>query len=289
MQTTLRNSHLEIQVDSFGAELNHIISLDDRTEYLWQGDPGIWGRRAPVLFPIVGKVSNGMYRFNGKEYPMGQHGFARDEEFELIGSSGDEVTFRLRDRPHLLRVYPFPFELLVSYRLAGSGIAVKFQVRNTGTSMMWFSIGAHPGFSCPIEPGLAFDDYIVEFDRAITASRHLIEDGLIRREAEPFLDGQSTLALYPRLFDHDAIVLKGTPVRHVILRATGGKKFVRVEFPGWPYLGIWTKPGPFLCIEPWYGIADSVSFVGDLAAKEGILRLEPAGKFECTYRIVIGI
>ena len=156
---------------------------------------------------------------------------------------------------------------------------------------MWFSIGAHPGFSCPLEAGLSFEDYLIEFDSIQTLSRHLISDGLIIDGPEPFLNGESSFNLTPGLFDHDAIVLKGIRSDGAVLRSKKGRKFVRVEFPGWPYLGIWTKPGgaPFVCIEPWYGIADGVAFAGDLNEKEGILRLDPGGQFECRYRIVIGI
>jgi galactose mutarotase-like enzyme len=277
MHIVLRSDDLEVAVDSLGAELTHVVSRHDRTEFLWRGDPAIWGRRAPILFPIVGKVTNGMYRYGGKEFSMGQHGFSREE-----------VVFRLSDTPALRRVYPFSFELLVIYRLSGRVIDVTYSVRNPGTATMWFSIGGHPGFSCPLEPDLKFEDYVVEFDRPITASRHLIVDGLIRSEAQPFLSNQSAFALTKELFRDDAIVLKHGDARHAVLRSPKGKKYVRVEFPGWPFLGIWTKPGPFLCIEPWYGIADTVGFDGDLTRKEGIRHLERGEEFECRYSIEIG-
>ncbi len=287
MHTVLHSNELEVAVDSLGAELMHIIGRDG-TEFLWQGDPAVWGRRAPVLFPIVGKLRDGLYRYDGREFSLGQHGFARDQEFELVRHSPADVVYRLRDTPALLRVYPFSFELNVSYRLSGRTIGVTYGVRNSGTSTMWFSIGAHPGFSCPMEPGLVFEDYVLEFDRPLTVSRHLIEGGLIGTVAEPFLDGRASFALTRELFKDDAIVLKHGNVRHAVLRSEKGRKFVRLEFSGWPYCGIWTKPGPFLCIEPWYGIADSVAFDGDLTQREGILHLEPDGVFECGYTIEIG-
>ena len=79
---TLSNGILTVQVSELGAELQSI--KKNGHEYLWQGDPAFWGRRSPVLFPIVGSVWEKKYRVNGTEYEMGQHGFARSARRLLI-------------------------------------------------------------------------------------------------------------------------------------------------------------------------------------------------------------
>jgi galactose mutarotase-like enzyme len=288
---SIRNDLLEVSVDTFGAELAGIRSIADGMEYLWQGDPAYWARRAPILFPVVGRLAEGMVRLDGREYALPQHGFARDEEFEFAGATFDSAVFRLRDRPELLARYPFHFELTVRYQLTDASVAVTYEVRNPQSTDLWFSIGAHPGFACPLIPRHSFDDYVLEFDESENCRRHIIDNGLIRRETEPLLKNERVIHLDAHLFDNDAIVLKGLKSGGVTMKSPRTGRYVRVEFPGWPYLGIWSKPGgaPFLCIEPWYGIADSVDFRGDLAEKEGILRLEPNGEFRCEYRILIGL
>ncbi|MDH3253097.1 MAG: aldose 1-epimerase family protein [Ignavibacteria bacterium] len=291
MIQTIRSDTLEVSVDTFGAELASIRSLADGMEYLWQGDPAYWGRRAPILFPVVGKLSDGIVRFDGREYVLPQHGFARDEEFEPVEATVDTLSFRLHDRPELLKRYPFRFELTVRYQLTDGWITVTYEVHNPQNTPVWFSIGAHPGFACPMISGHAFEDYMLEFDEPEKCPRHLIDNGLIRQETEPFLNNQRLIHLDQQLFDNDAIVLKGMRSGGVTLKSPKTEKSVRVEFPGWPYLGIWSKPGgaPFLCIEPWYGIADSAGFRGELNEREGILRLEPDGVFRCDHRILIGV
>jgi len=291
MLYTIRNNVLEVSVDTLGAELARIRSIADDVEYLWKADPAYWARRAPILFPIVGKLAGGILRLGGREYPLPQHGFARDEEFEHAGTGVDSLAFRLRDRPELFGRYPFHFELLVRYQLSDASITVTYEVRNPHSTALWFSIGAHPGFACPIIPGQNFDNYVLEFDEAENCPRYLIKDGLIRTEPEPFLNNECLIHLDHHLFDNDAIVLKNVKSDGLTLKSAETEKFVRVEFPGWPYLGIWSKPGdaPFVCIEPWFGIADGEGFQGDLTEKEGILRLEPEGEFRCDHRIVIGV
>jgi galactose mutarotase-like enzyme len=291
MLYTIRNDVLEVSVDTLGAELASIRSIADDAEYLWQGDPSFWVRRAPILFPVVGKLAGGVFRLGGHEYVLPQHGFARDEEFELAETAAGSLAFRLRDRPELLDHFPFHFEILVRYQLSEASITVMYEVRNPGSTALWFSIGAHPGFACPIIPGQNVDDYILEFDETENCARYPIKDGLIATEAEPFLKDERVIHLDNHLFDNDAIVLKNVKSGGLTLKSTETEKSVRVEFPGWPYLGIWSKPGgaPFVCIEPWFGIADGVDFRGDLTEKEGILRLEPEGEFRCDHRIVIGV
>lgn len=149
----ISNDKITVQVDSMGAELKSLKRVADAREYLWQGDSAYWGRTSPVLFPIVGALKNGRYRIGEKEYPLGQHGFARDMEFQLKSQVASEIWFSLHSDEKTLAVYPYPFLLEIGYELTGSTVIVKWRVSNPEEEPIWFSIGGHPGFLCPIDPG----------------------------------------------------------------------------------------------------------------------------------------
>ena len=147
MEKTLKNDLLTIKIDSHGAELCSI--RHGNTEYLWQADPAFWARHSPVLFPIVGRVWENVFRIGGKEYSLPQHGFARDMEFRMTRQSEDSIWFSLEDSPETMEKYPFRFILEIGYRLLGRKIEVRWKVTNTGSGTMYFQIGAHPAFYFP--------------------------------------------------------------------------------------------------------------------------------------------
>lgn len=287
--SSIATESLEIRVDSRGAELESLKAPRGGAERLWQGDPRFWGRRAPILFPIVGRLVEDRYMFGGSQYSLGQHGFARDREFDLAGSGPDWLLFRLGSDEDTLKIYPFPFELLVRYQVEKCRLTVAYGVRNAGSSPMWFSIGAHPGFACPLGPEERIEDYELVFEKKETALRHSLKDGLFTGESAPLLQNEDHLPLNEALFERGALVLKGIRSGWVTIRRTGGGADLSVLFEGWPYLGIWKKPSaPFLCLEPWYGLADSLGASGRLVEKEGILNLGPGQRFDCSFQVSVG-
>ncbi len=288
MISTIKNSSLEIKVDSNGAELASIRKAGDSCEYLWQGDPSFWARRAPVLFPIVGKLVNNKYTVGKKEYIMTQHGFARDMEFALVEQRADFLSYELENTADLMKKYPFSFKLMISYKLTGNSIEMSYDVCNTDVTRMWFSIGAHPGFNCPLLPGEKMEDYFLVFEKKETLKRTILENGLLTTE-EPFLDNNSIVPLSQKLFERDAVILKGMKSQHVILKNSRNKRQIKVEFKGFPYMGIWSKPSgaPFICIEPWFGIASSRTGKPALKDKEGIMTSLPGDVFHCQVKISI--
>jgi galactose mutarotase-like enzyme len=289
MISKLTNEYLTIEVKSFGAELCSIKSNSDGTEYLWQADKEYWGRSAPVLFPIVGKLVDDKYIYNNNTYNLSQHGFARDMEFQITAAAPHKITGVIESSQATLNKYPFKFQLQIDYELKGRTLSVEYTVRNTGNDMMYFSIGAHPGFNCPINNSEKMEDYYLEFECDENISSYCLEEGGISRNTKPFLNNEKIVKLSPDLFREDAIILKGLKSNKLSMRSKASNKAVTVEFTGFPYLGIWSKPegAPFLCIEPWYGIADYVDFTGDITVKEGILSLKPSCEFNCQYSIVI--
>lgn len=284
----IENDDIRVEVAMLGAELQRITHKVTGVEYMWDGDPAYWAKHSPILFPIVGTLKDNIYIYEGKEYHLSRHGFAREMEFELYQKSGHMLTFRLRSNEVTLAKYPFPFELYVEYSITGSSLNVSYRVVNTGEKPMYFSIGGHPAFKVPLFEGDTYNDYILEFNKAENAGRWLLDNGLLETGTVPLLEDTDRLPLRKELFEADAIVLKqlnSTKVRLVQEHARRGFEF---DFNGFPYLGIWAaKDADFVCIEPWCGIADSVDSNQQLVEKEGIHMLNAGVLFERTWRFTV--
>lgn len=285
----LENAQVKATFKSKGAELSSLIHKENGIEYVWQADPQVWGRHAPVLFPIVGKLNNDTYSHNNDIFHLSQHGFARDLEFELESSTIDELKLSLSYSEKTLKHYPFKFKLIICYKLKATTLTVSYEVYNEDEQLLFFSIGAHPGFRCPLTEKEKFEDYYLEFNETETLERHLLTGGAFNGTTELVMANTNILPLSYDLFEKDAIVFKKFRSSTVSLKSKKEPHGVKMSFPGFPYLGIWTKQknAPFVCIEPWYGLADTAIASGSLVQKEGIMELEPAGEFDCHYQIEI--
>lgn len=284
----ISNDKITIQVDSMGAELKSLKRVADAREYLWQGDSAYWSRTSPVLFPIVGALKNGRYRIGEKEYPMGQHGFARDMEFQLKSQVASEIWFSLRSDERTLAVYPYPFLLEIGYELVGSTVIVKWRVSNPEEEPIWFSIGGHPGFLCPIDPGTDQTQYRLSFDEKEQIVSSCIEDGLLGKDKKTYRLRDGRLPITADLFDGDALVVENDQAHSVSLVKPDGTPYLTVDFDA-PLFGIWSPPkkkAPFICIEPWYGRCDSVDFAGEFQDREWGQSLS-RGSFEAQYKITV--
>ncbi|KAA5549465.1 aldose 1-epimerase family protein [Adhaeribacter rhizoryzae] len=283
----LENDNYKVGVKTAGAELSSFRNKQTNLEYIWQADPQIWPRHAPVLFPVVGKLPGGKFSYGGKTYELSQHGFARDLDFTLVSQSGKELIFELKDSEQTKAVYPFPFRLQIIYRLEGNALETTYAVQNPAEADLYFSIGAHPAFNCPLLPGEFFADYYLEFDQPENQAHYLLELGLLNGKTEPLLKNEIKLPLSYDLFLHDALVFKNLASEKIELKNLKHHHGLSFEFKGFPYFGIWTKqPGAgFICLEPWHGIASSVGDNGELTQKEGIKKLAAGEAFSCAYTI----
>ena len=289
MLYTLQNSAFQIQVQDHGAELSSFKNLQTNLEYIWQADPAIWARHAPVLFPTVGKLKNNQYTYLGKPYTLPQHGFARDFSFRLESETENTLTFLLEQSEATLTNYPFAFRLYSNYYLKENTLNVSYRVENPGTDILYFSLGAHPGFACPLFPDEDFTDYYLQFEKPEMLERYLLDQGLQNSQTEPVpLENNTQLLLTYALFEKDAIVLKNLNSEKISLHSRRHEHGLDFIFPGYPYFGIWTKEknAPFICLEPWHGIADSIISSGELTQKEGIIALPPNEEFTCEFTIV---
>jgi galactose mutarotase-like enzyme len=284
---TIENETLRVQVNPMGAELSSLFNKSLELEYIWSGDPKYWGKKSPVLFPIVGALKDNQYFFNGKYYSMNRHGFAREKIFTVIHQSPSSINFELISDEDTLQVYPFEFNFSIIYTLSPSKLSVSYQVKNRGKEMMYFSVGGHPAFRLPLSNQLVYDDYYLSFNKIELADRWPIsEQGLIESASVSLLENSNHLKLSKSLFYKDAIVFKGLASDEVQIRSDLHPGGLRFSFKEFPYLGIWAaKEADFICIEPWCGIADSVDSTQVLTEKEGIIYLNAGEVFERTWMV----
>lgn len=293
MTYELKNDSLTVSFESFGAELTSIKDKNGK-EYLWCGDKKYWGRHSPVLFPVVGKPRDAKFTYEGKEYAMGQHGFARDMEFTCTKQEAEEIWFALEANEETLAKYPFAFCLEIGYRLTGSTVKVIWKVTNREEKKdMHFSIGAHPAFMCPINEGEEQTVYSIQMNAKDQVSYYFLnaENGLLRDEEYVLKLDNGSHKLEEGFFDESAYVIENSQVSEVSLVNPQGKAYITVSFDA-PLVGIWSpekKNAPFVCIEPWYGRCDKEDFTGTLEQREWSNQLAAGEVFEKSYDICVGI
>ncbi|WP_201829832.1 aldose 1-epimerase family protein [Microvirga zambiensis] len=274
MSVRISSPRLSAEISETGAELVRLQDEHGR-ELLWDGDPAFWTGRSPLLFPIVGRVRNDRIRVRDTEYELPKHGFARISTFDLAEADTSRCRFRLSSDATTLERYPFPFQLDIAYAIEGSTLTITAVAGNTGSDPMPVSFGFHPAFRWPLPYGAPREAHAIRFEHEEAAPIRRPVDGLIAREALPSPVQGRSLLLRDDLFEKDAIVFDDLRSRSVEYGAPDSGS-IRVDFPGMPHLGIWTKPGAgYICIEPWQGHADPEGFEGELSTKPGIVLVPP--------------
>ena len=291
MIVTIQSSALTVDIDSLGAQLSSIRAPSGE-EYLWQGNPDIWGRRAPILFPFIGRLKDSAYLHHGVPYTISTHGFARDMDFKVVKKEADKVSFQLSDTPETRAVYPFSFVLTVSYCLEGSRLTKTHEVCNRSQEDMLYELGAHDGFRVPVGEGRAMADYSIHLPGLQEVQFYGMDENLMltpKGKAIPLSD--SALPLTPAHFGLDTMILDAPPKARAVLADRDGNPRVTVDFPDFPYLGIWTQNKPFdtgyVCIEPWSSLPDGTFMGRELGDKPGVRRLAPGQGEKLSYTTTI--
>lgn len=289
MQYELKNDFLKAVFESHGAELVSLQHTKTGVEYLWCGDKKFWGRHSPVLFPFVGRVKDDTYRYGGKEYHISQHGFARDMEFTCISQSENEIWFSLSASEETKEKYPFEFLLEIGYRLEKNTLSVLWKVTNQETEKeMYFSIGAHPAFLCPLKEGEKQTDYAIAINAGDVVSHDIgLTSGLRQQTVTKLHIPEEGLTISEHFFDNGAYIIEDSQVQSISLLTPDKKPYITVSFDA-PLVGIWSpekKNAPFVCIEPWYGRCDAEEFDGTLEERSWQNVLEVGACFKRSYTI----
>jgi galactose mutarotase-like enzyme len=286
---SISNEFIKASIKLTGAELCSLIDIESNTELMWEGNPQYWKGQAPILFPIIGALKEGTYYYKGEKYTLPNHGLVRkNTSIKLLTHTQNAISFSYRYDQKTLKQYPFKFELIINYSLNGKALVVNHKVKNAGTDEMLFSIGAHPAFKCPLSKDEKYSDYTLKFETTENLDRWLLENnGLIGNPAK-YMNNTNILKLYDEIFDEGALVFKNIKSTFIKLVNKQNKDILIVSFNGFNYMGIWSKErAPFVCIEPWLGIADSVHTNQQFEEKEGLLKLDPKDTFEASYSIEV--
>lgn len=277
---TIKNETISVEINEFGAEIKKITVSG--VERLFDGDPKYWGKTAPILFPICGRIKDGIYTLNGKQYNIPPHGFARDKVFTLENKTETSATFLLKSDKETLEMYPYEFEFRASFTLNGNDLAVKYEIKNLTNEIMYSAVGSHEAYSC-IE---GIEEYDLIFEKNETLKTHLIEVPLFRKETKTILRDSNTLPLKYEYFKTDALVFSDIKSRKVSLSNRNNGKTLSVSFPDCDYLLIWTKPdAPYICIEPWTCCPGFVEDSHDITKKPGIKEILPHTTFKAEHII----
>ncbi|WP_066254234.1 aldose 1-epimerase family protein [Neobacillus drentensis] len=286
----IENDWLKVEISNKGAEVRKVMHKKNGLDYMWTGDKTYWGRVSPVLFPIVGRLKEDRYQLDGKTYEMSQHGFLRDVVFEVEEQTTSDISFSYESSGRFLHVYPYDFKVIIRYSLNEDSIVVQWEVVNSNKEEMYFSIGAHPAFRLPLVENETIEDYSLHFIPAAnkTLMQYELKNSLIHEKG--MANELSTIQLTSSLFAQDAIVYSN--IDQITLASNKSNHGVEVIFEDFPFVGIWSKymdtngkMAPFVCIEPWYGIADTYHTTGNLKGKFGINILKPRESFQAEYKM----
>ena len=280
-QLILSNNRINATFSTKGAEL--ISVLKDGKEKIWIGDPAVWGCHAPLLFPICGGLRDDKYVYNGKDYTLQKHGYARFVEFEVESHSDNSIVFLHKFNKETLKNFPFEYELRVIYTLNGSEIKVGYNVKNLADSDMYFSVGGHEGYYCPE----GIEEYSVIFDKPEILDSSILNGNLLEYNTINVGENTCELPLKYEFFAVDALVFLNLKSRKVSLKNRKTGEEVGLEFEGHDFFLLWTKPGAkYICLEPWCGCQDFVDSDYDFKNKKGIIKLSGREEKTKTHKII---
>lgn len=289
MNYTIENNMIKVVISDHGAEIQSVKSAHTGEEFMWQADPKIWGRHAPILFPIVGRLKNDEYTYKGQTYHLGQHGFARDSNFKVEHHSQESITFLLKDNEETRKVYPFKFEFRVNYNLMNNLLEENFSVVNKSDETMIFGVGGHPGFNLPVKDGITKKDFYFDMHPSVARVKVPLKNASLDWNNRSLASTDSFIGLSDELFKDDALIyeLHGHDNK-VSLRTDKNNFHINVWTRNAPFVGIWSQypqTANYVCIEPWWGIADRDDADGDLEHKYGMNHLAPGKEFQAGFSI----
>jgi galactose mutarotase-like enzyme len=278
-QFSIHNNNLKAKINRLGAELCSVVN-ESGTEFIWQAED-VWPRHAPNLFPIVGSLLDHEYFYEGITYPLTHHGFARNKNFDMLHQSEHSICLVLQQDEETMKSYPFKFTFLVTYSLEGNTLSQTYRVINDDTKTIPISFGGHPAFNA--KPINEFE--IVFSETESIKSNHL---------SGPYIDSEEVdvietnrIVLNENTFDQDALIFQGLKSKEVTLQHIGKKYAIKMDISEFPYLGIWAKPGaPFLCLEPWQGLADYLSHDKSIENKKGIVLVDAGAELAKTFSMI---
>lgn len=278
----LKNNNINLKINELGAEMKSLSA--NGKEYLWDGKPEVWASSCPLMFPICGGLKDDKYIFDGKEYTLPKHGYAKNTLFEVESATDTTAVFLHKSTDETKVHFPFDYELRLIYTLDGNSVGIEYKVDNKSDKTMYFSIGSHEGYYTPE----GIEDYDVVFPQNETLNAYVLYGNLLSEQQLPIIKDTNILPLYDKYFTVDALVFKDLKSRSAMLRNRKTGKAVKIDFEYAPYFLLWHKPNaPYICLEPWAGVQDIVGSSYDITEKEGIISLESGKTYFAKHTITI--
>lgn len=285
---TIENDFIKVGILEQGGQLCSYIDKQNNREIIWTGNPEFWGRHSPILFPLVGKINNGAYKIDKSTYKLSAHGFARDKKFKLVSKENDSILLELHPDDETKIGFPFEFVLQVELTLQKKTLKTAYKVINPSNEDIFFCLGAHPGFNIPTKDGLNYNDYQLTFEQEEKSDRLLLTpDGFRTGERDKKWLTGNVIPLSEELFKDDALIFDDLKSNSLLIESNKGGDKVKVGWNNYPDMGIWKSynHSPFVCIEPWNGMADEKDLDNDFKNKKGIVKLAAHSTFECDFTI----
>ncbi len=278
----LNNGIISAEISECGAEIKSL--KKNGYEYMWCGDPRVWGNTAPILFPVLCFLKDGKYILDGKTYHMTKHGFLRNKPFTVEAATDTSVTMLYTQNKETLKMYPYDFEFRAIFTLEGSSLSVEYRVKNNTDRIMYFSVGGHEAYATPE----GVEDYDIIFEKKEDLDSYLNITGLLGRDTVCIGKNTEYLPLYDKYFVLDTLLFKHLNSKSLVLRNRKTEKAIRVDFPHCDYLAIWHKPSAgYICIEPWSGLPDNEDTDCDFTKKEGNMTLAPFLEYSNIHKITV--
>lgn len=300
---SIENGELRAEIKGHGAELKSLVRKSDGQELMWEADASYWGKTSPILFPFIGKSVGESYRYAGQTYPAEKHGFARDMDFAVAEKEESRVVFAIESNDTTLEKYPFPFRLEMEYRLEGATLQAQYRVINKGENPMYFSMGGHPAFACPLlvngkRAGKRTDGSTIHLYGenhkplavdTLQSTEINVQNGLLTGEHFGVAMKQGVISIVDHLFDKDALCFVEQGVHEVGFADAEGKEYIRMaaDCPVW---GIWSMPtsdASYVCIEPWWGICDTEGYEGTLEERPFINCAQPGETWKHGFTLFV--
>lgn len=280
----INNGILFAEISTKGAELMSLKA--NGREYIWEGDPKVWGSRTPMCFPICGGVKDDSYILDGKTYHLPKHGFGKTSEFEVESLKEDKAVFLLKANEETKKMYPYDFELRVTFELIDNSLKETYDIKNLNDGIMYTSIGGHEGYACPE----GIEEYSLVFDKEERLTTNPLHGNLL--DNEPIVLGENVKE-FPLKYDYfviDALTFLNLKSRSVTLKKNDDSKRIRVDFEGFDYMFVWTMKdvhGKYICVEPWTGVPDFEGTSYEISEKKGMDIIEKGKTLTKVHTITI--
>ncbi len=255
----------------------------------------------PILFPFPNRIREGKFTFEGKEYtfdkapgtPNSIHGLTLNQPYQVESvdtEDGALIVCRLdsREFPEIMRQYPLPFEIRITYTLIETTLTMGIDIRNTGDSNMPMGLGIHPYFRVPLSSKSSAERCLI----TVPASKRweleeLLPTGEVS-DLEEDADFRFGKSLAGRQFDDvlTGVLLSEDVSRCVIGDQDGGIRMILESDAQFRELVVYTPPGrPSICFEPYTCPTDAINLEAR-GIDAGVIVLEPGAAFSGTIRII---